>query len=534
MIATSVSAGGPGLPPDAVTLVARACSREPDRTAILFEDGLELSRQGLVERVERFAGFLRDRVGRGERVAISMDNRAELMIAWLACMARGAILVPLNPRAGRRDAAHALRDSGASLAIVDRERHSLISGVAGSCPGLGEIVVTGSAEPDGLDAYRGVADLALADARVDPAAITNVYYTSGTTGPPKGCMVDHNYWLRFVDVYTRIYGIEPQDRLLTCLSFFYNDPSWHLLTALYAGTTFVAMRRFSVSRFWEVVRRCEITQLFGIASIPSLLLTAPPASDDRDHGVRFAVQVGIPSPEIHQRLVERWGFPWFELYGLTETGIVTAMPPALGTEMVGSGSIGMPVPGAEIRLVGEDGDEVETGERGEVLIRAPGLMRGYLNQRQATRRSLRGGWFRSGDLAHADAAGLLYFDGRIKDVIRRAGENVSAAEVEGVLCEHPLIVEAAAVPVDDELRGEEIKAHVVLRQGLAPDSLASEEIADHCAAHLAPHKVPRFIEVRSEDFPRTPSMRIAKHRLIATDRDPRAQAWDRERDSRRS
>lgn len=516
------------LPPDAVTLVDRACSRDPASPAIVFEDGLTLSRQGLVERAERFGGFLRDRVSRGDRIAIMTGNRAEFMIAWIAAMACGAILVPVNPSARRRDAAHVLRDSGAPLAIVDRERHGLISAVAPSCPDLGEVVLIGANEPDGLSDYRGAADLALPDAELDPTAITNVYYTSGTTGAPKGCMVDHAYWLRFVGLYRQIYGMGPQDRLLTCLNFFYNDPSWHLLTALHSGTVFVGMRRFSVSRFWGVVREYGITQLFSIASIPSLLLTVEPHRDDRSHGIRFAVQVGVPTPEVHRQIVERWGFPWFELYGLTETGIVTAMPPALGTAMIGSGSIGLPVPGAEVRLADERGAAVPIGERGEILVRASGLMRGYFGSRVNTERAYRDGWFRTGDLAHADQSGLLYFAGRVKDIIRRSGENVSAAEVEAVLREHPLIADAAVVAVSDELRGEEIKAFVVPRPIAEAGSLSPQGIIDHCAARLAPHKVPRFIEYRSEDFPRTPSMRVAKPEILKADTDPRADAWDRE------
>jgi len=516
------------LPDDVVSLVARACAADPSRPAIIFEDGVELSRQGLVERAERFAGFLAERVSAGDRIAIAVGNRAEFMIAWIAAVARGATIVPINTGARRRDAAHLLRDSDAVLAISDSERRDLLASLLPECPSLAEVIVVSDDEPDGLAEHRGGMDLALGDARVDAGAITNVYYTSGTTGLPKGCAVDHSYWIRFVDLYRRIYGMESDDRLLTCLNFFYNDPSWHLLTALHSGSTFVAMRRFSVSRFWDVVRRQAITQLFGIAAIPTLLLTAPPGSGDRDHGVRFAVQVGIPTPDAHRELVDRWGFPWLELYGLTETGIVTAMPPELGGETVGSGSIGLPAPEVELRLAAGDAGGGDSEGRGEIEVRAPGMMRGYLGRSRETGEAFRDGWFRTGDLARRDREGLLYFEGRLKDLVRRSGENVSALEVETVLCEHPDVAEAAVVPVPDELRGEEVKAHVRLRDGASPDAVPPRELADHCAERLAPHKVPRFIEYRSEDFPRTPSMRIAKRELIDSDPNPRSTAWDRE------
>lgn len=510
---------------DAVALVAAACASGGARPALIFEDGIELSYQGLADRAAVFAGFLRDRVRPGERVAIAVGNRAEFMIAWIAAMARGVAMVPINTSARIGDATHVLRDSRAVLAIADKERWKLLAEAARRCPDLGEVIMLAGDEPDGLSGYVGAAELPLEEAEVDPEAITNVYYTSGSTGPPKGCMVDHSYWLRFVSLYREIWGMSESDRLLTCLNFFYNDPSWHLLTALRSGTTAIAMRRFSVSRFWEVVRRFEITQLFGIASIPSLLLTAPKSASDLDNRVRFAVQVGIPSPEIHERLVDRWGFPWLELYGLTETGILTAVPPVLGYESVGSGSIGMAVPGVKLRLVGPDGDEPAGDEPGEVQVRGPGMMHGYLNQPKQTREAYAGDWFRTGDLARRDPAGMLHFAGRIKDVIRRSGENVAAAEVELVLRRHPRVADVAVVPVGDELRGEEIKAHVLLEAGA---DVRPAELARHCAESLAPHKVPRFIELRREDFPRTPSMRIAKPALLATDPEPRAGAWDRE------
>ena len=244
--------------------------------------------------------------------------------------------------------------------------------------------------------------------------------------------------------------------------------------------------------------------------------------------MRFAVQVGIPSPEVHRRLVERWGFPWLELYGLTETGIVTAVRPADGLASTGTGTIGTAVPGAELRIVGGDGADAPNGVDGELLVRAPGLMREYLNRREATAEAMRDGWFHTGDLVRRDDEGRLYFAGRLKDIVRRSGENVSAAEVEAVIREHPAVLEAAVTPVADELRGEEVKAHILLQDGIGPEQAPPESLAAHCASRLAANKVPRFISYRDRDFPRTPSMRVAKRALIESDPDPRAGVWDRE------
>jgi len=260
-------------------------------------------------------------------------------------------------------------------------------------------------------------------------------------------------------------------------------------------------------------------------------MTAPPGPGDHDHGVRFAVHVGIPTLQLHRRLVDRWGFPWLELYGSTEAGIVTAVRPSEADAAVGTGTVGRPSPGVEVRLI-EPGStsvarEVSPGEPGELLVRGPGMVAGYLGRPDATRESRLDGWLRTGDLLRADDAGRFYFVGRLKDLIRRAGENVAAAEVEEVLKQHPMVVDAAVTPVADELRGEEIKAHILLVAEQRPDGVSPDELVEHCGRLLAPHKVPRFISYCSEDFPRTASMRVAKQELLK-DEDPRRGAWDRE------
>ncbi len=406
--------------------------------------------------------------------------------------------------------------------MVDDAHASLFAELQPGCPDLAEIIVAADGEPGGLSAYTGSGMPTRPDeARGD---LTNIFYTSGTTGPPKGCAVGHDYWVRFADLMAAQFGITAADRMICCLQFFYNDPPWMLLLALTAGTTMVAMRRFSVSRYWRVVRDYDVTVLFGIASTASLLLKAPASEDDKRHNVRLSIHVGIPAP-LHRDLVDRWDVPWVEAYGLTETGVIVAMPVEDAERMVGSGSIGLPCPGADVRVVGPDGTSAADGEPGEIVVRAPGLMRGYLNKPEATAETFRDGWLHTGDLGRRDSAGYLYFVGRIKDVIRRGGENVAAAEVETVLRSHAGVLEVAAVPVADELLGEEVKVHVLLGNGLTPESVPPAELIAFSADRLARYKVPRFVEYRTEDFDRTPSMRVRKETLDrSTDPD---RVWDR-------
>jgi crotonobetaine/carnitine-CoA ligase len=196
--------------------------------------------------------------------------------------------------------------------------------------------------------------------------------------------------------------------------------------------------------------------------------------------------------------------------------------------MTGSGSIGIPVPEVDLRLVGDDGADVPTGATGEVVMRGPGMFRGYLNRPQATREAMPDGWLRTGDLCRQDGRGFLYFMGRKKDVIRRSGQNLTATEVEDALRAHPMILDAAVIPVPDRERGEEVKAYLLLADGKTEADLPGEKVVEFCADRLAWYKVPRYVEYRATDFPRTPSMRVRKEVLKAERPDLTEECWDRD------
>ncbi|TAN34622.1 hypothetical protein EPN29_02355 [bacterium] len=536
-IAAPISHQGAGAPwsgvgdsPNIVQLARAGSALNPEAPAIIFEDGLVVSRSELMERVASFASYLKERLAPGDRVAIILENRAEFMIAWLAVAACRATLVSINTGAQAHDGGHILHDSAAKMVITGDAGESLVAQLKPDLPQLREVIRVGGSEPDGLSRFAGAHSFNWSELGIQPDDATNVYYTSGSTGLPKACILDHTYWLRFVDVFQRLYGMGPEDRLLSSLQFSYGDPPWMMLTSLISGGTLVAMRRFSVSRYWQVVRRHGVTIIFGIASIPSLLLKQPPSTEDRNHKVKFALQLGMPA-HLHRSVEERWGFRWVEGYGLTETGLVVSMPLALAAEMTGSGSIGVPCPEAEVSVIDDAGKPVAPGDIGEILIKAPGLMKGYLNRPDATAATIQDGWLFTGDLGHFDDRGFLYFNGRKKDIVRRGGENVAAAEVEQVLRSHPLVLEAAVVPVPDDVRGEEVKAFILLVEGATPDQFPPPKVVEYCAQRLARYKVPRYIEYRRTDFPRTPSMRVKKHALLEERRDQIAGAWDREHEA---
>jgi crotonobetaine/carnitine-CoA ligase len=219
-----------------VELVRRACVRFPSAPAMIFEDGLVVKYSHLLERVQQFAGYLRSRIHREERVAIILGNRAEFMIAWLATVAVRGTVVSINPASKSHDAGHALQDSESVMVITDDEHRDLVGRLRNQCPTLRDELYVSGSEPDGLSAYcAGVTPLPLSESRAERRDIVNIYYTSGTTGPPKGCMVDHEWWLRTVDVLLRRIPTGHEDRQLCCLQFFYSDPGHQLLECLQTG-----------------------------------------------------------------------------------------------------------------------------------------------------------------------------------------------------------------------------------------------------------------------------------------------------------
>jgi crotonobetaine/carnitine-CoA ligase len=490
-----------------IDLLQVARERVPDKPVLIFEDGLQVTRQELANLVEGFAGKLAGTLQPGDRAAIIMDNRAEFMIASLAVIAHRAAYVPVNPASGRVDGLGVLRASRATVAIVDGSSKALLDSWRPELPDLREVFVVGDEEPTGLPTGGGKLDLR--SAACQPDDIIAIPFTSGTTGIPKGCMTDHVRILRSTDVAMRVHAHSPEDRFFCPVQFFYLDAFSWLVRALRCDAVFIAVRKFSVSRFWDVVRTQRVTMLSTIATMPVWLLKAEPTSRDREHNVRFAVHAHVPR-ELHEELDRRWGFPWMENYGMMEAGLIARVPLELAAELRGSGSAGPVVDDRVVRIVDDNDDPVPTGSVGEIITQGPGMFRGYLDSPEATDQILRNGWLHTGDLGRLDERGLLFVVGRKKDVVRRSGVNVSPEEVEEVLRACPGILDAAVVGVPDVDRGEELEAHLLLKD--QKRAVAPEDIVKFCEGTLAPHKIPRYFRFVTE-LPLNASMRVRKEAL---------------------
>lgn len=446
-----------------------------------------------------------DGIEPGDRIAIMLPNVVHWPVTWLAAQKAGAVVVPVNSSYQRGDLAFVLADSGARLVVTDGEHAGLVSDVVATEEGLSGIRILDVAD-DGSEIFPATPPAVV----VDPTSLANLQYTSGTTGFPKACMLTQDYWVRLGWLCAATTGLGDDDVLLTSQPFSYMDPQWNVALALTVAAPLVVLPRFSASTFMVDVRRHRATFFYVLGSMPTLLFKQPSSPEDRDNDLRVVFCSGIPVA-LHAELEERWGAPWREVYGMTETGM-DLYTPFENASSVGSGTLGHPVATKQVRIVAPDDTEVSDGEPGELVVTGAPLMSGYWNRPEATAEVLRNGWLHTGDLAVRGTDGAIRLVGRIKDMVRRGGENVACVEVEAALERDERVVGAAVVAVPDETLGEEVKAFLQLAPGVPADQDTAQSIVEEAGAQLARFKVPRYVEFVA-DFPRTPSERVSKPAL---------------------
>lgn len=514
------------LPANVGALLEQAAAETPDRVVWnFFESEGELTYAELLARVNGLANaFLELGIGHGAHVAVMLPNIPAMPLTWLALARIGAVTVPVNVGYTDREFAYVVGDSDATHLVIHVDHLPVLEAtrMSGSVDMASSrtIVVGGGAH--GMTAWEDLA--AARSASFAPPRepshddLMNIQYTSGTTGFPKGCMLTQRYWLSSGKVNAFRDG-RAYERILASTPFYYMDPQWLLLMAVYhRGTLFVAARQ-SLSRFMVWVREHSIQ----FCLLPWVIHKQEPNPLDARNEVIRANVYGV-ARQLHAELEARFDLCAREAFGMTEVGPAMFMPIEM-TEMVGSGSCGVPAPFRRCRVADESGGTVPVGEVGELLIAGPGIMKGYYRKPEATASAFHGEWFRTGDLFRMDESGYFYIVGRVKDMIRRSGENIAAREVESVLNSVPEVAEAAVIPVPDALRGEEAKAVILLREGVTRDGGALDDIIARCQRDLAAFKVPRYYAFRTS-FPRTPSLKIAKNVLMAEDLGP-AGSFDR-------
>jgi crotonobetaine/carnitine-CoA ligase len=445
----------------------------------------------------------------GDRVALMLRNGETALAAMLAIARTGAVWVPVNTQAVGDNLAYVLEHSGPHIVIAEPDLMQVIA----TCGADLRSAMTIEAGALPLGEQSPTSGFAAASVAVDaPFAIM---YTSGTTGRPKGVLVSHRMLRLAGEAAALVSGARDGDVLYLWEPLFHIGGAQMMVLPLIRSVMLVIAERFSAGRFWLDIKASGATHLHFLGGILQILLKQPPAPLDRAHGVRIAWGGGCPE-DVWRQFEERFGVAIRECYGMTEcSSFTTANLDGL------IGSVGRPLPWFDVAVVNEAGGRVAVGERGEMVVRErlPGaLTRGYFKEPEATAKALRNGAFYTGDIASADAAGNLHFHGRMTDSVRVWGENVSAAEVEEVARKHPAIEDCVMIGVAADVGEAAIKLFVKPKAGM---SLAPHVLSDWLAPRLARYQRPRYITI-VEEFERTPSLRIMKHKLSKRTDD----AWD--------
>jgi crotonobetaine/carnitine-CoA ligase len=502
-------------------LLAEQAQRRGDAEALVFEDGAGAVRSYTYAELDEAAaraaaGLAQLGVGAGDKVVLHLSNRPEVVLTIFALARLGAVAVPSNTANRAQELLHLIGFSDAKLLVTSPDHLELFDAVLPQTPGIERVVL---ADGDGAPgAHVAFAELLqappLTDVRVtDPETPLEILFTSGTTALPKGVVLTHANWLWSGERTSRGLRLDETDRMLTALPLFHvNAQSLTVMNALTLGATAVVVEQFSASRFMDQVRRHGATHTSIVAMLLRTLLAQPPTDADRDHALRrvsYAINVSDAEKDEFER---RFGVELLNGYGLSEAMTEVSVCPVGGPGRWPS--IGLPAMDRQIRVVDASGHEVAQGEIGEITVKGvPGrtIMKEYYKDPDATARTISDGWLSTGDNGYLDELGYLYFFDRGKDIIKRAGENISASEVEAALAEHPLIARAAVIGVPDAMRDEAVMAFVVLEPGA---SLAQEDVERHCAQRLARFKVPTIVEF-TDALPTTSIGKIEKHKLRA-------------------
>ena len=513
------------LPDSLYDLLLQTAASHGDAPAWHFIDsGVRRNWREVLEGVETAAAALASiGVGSGSHVAVLAWNCEEFALTWLALSRLQAVIVPVNAVYTAREIDHVLETSDASYLVIESEFLPRLAQLSTKRIDDANVIVIGDEAPATARRWSVLMQDACArpapEVRRERDNVLNLQYTSGTTGFPKPCMLTNDYWLVLAVSSTAFFGTGLR-RLYVGSSLFYMVGMRILLNAMVGGGCAFIPRKAGAKRFMVDVAefKCDYCALF------EMVYKQPALPSDARNSLKIATIFAF-APEHHRDFERRFDVRGQEYYGMTEIGGATYVPAADLERMSGSGSCGIAAPFRELKIVDEQGGAVRAGEPGELWVRGRSMLMGYYRNPQATAEAFSEGWFRTGDIARVDADGFYYILGRMKDMVRRSGENISAREVEAVLRGMPEIQDAAIVAVPDPYREEEVKAYIQLLPGCEPSIVTPEKVISHCAAHLAAFKLPRYIEYR-DALPLTDSQRVQKKVLRAEKPDLRIGAYD--------
>lgn len=509
--------------------IVEASRRFAERDYLVY-DNERLTYAEHYRQVATLAHAMIDQFGirKGDRVALAMRNYPEWPIIFWATVSIGAVIVPLNAWWTAAELAYALRDSGACLLFADRERAQALADSIGDLPSLESLVVARAAGALPLGSHDLTQLLSAASAvtelpeiAIDPDDDATIFYTSGTTGNPKGALGSHrNICTNQVSgVYLRArteyrYGREPvppteqMGQLISAPLFHVTGSLSMLCGSTLAGSKIVFMYKWDADTAIRLIEKERLHAFGGVPSMPLQVIESPIFGQHDTSSIRAVLYGGAPpSPEL--ALQVKQAFPNASAsngYGLTETSALTTAN--IGEDYLAKPkSAGLPAPVSEVKIVDDRGQTLPMGEIGEIWIKGPQVIKGYWNKPEANAKSFSDGWLHTGDLGYQDAEGFLFVVDRAKDMLIRGGENIYCIEVEDALYHHPDVLDAAVVGIPDRVLGEQVGAMVQVRAG----SDASEKrLQEHVRSRLAAFKVPVRIVFSDDPLPRNANGKIMK------------------------
>ena len=507
-----------------------ACRKWPNKSFLCSpstsEDNLiELSFKKVKKLVEHWSTILRESgYGSGQRVALLLGTNTDHYIFKLALNNIGISCVPINPDYTQSEIIYLLEDSGANLVITNKKYEEIISNAALTSKNNPNVFIFGK-ESKNIPKSKTI----LPNQEINCETEASLLYTSGTTGKPKGCILSNQYELLCGEVYLNIKGPitlrENKDRIFNPLpSFHINAGVVTFFGAMLSGNCIIQPERFHASSWWDEIYETKATIFHYLGMVISVLLSEKNIDKTKLKYLKAGLGAGV-EPALHTQFEERLNIPLIEVWGMTEMCRILVVDEE--PRMINTRAMGRPKFGLEVRVVDQNDQDVPKNVTGEMIIRHSketprhGFFSGYLNKPEETEESWRNGWFHTGDTVKMDENNMIYFVDRSKNIIRRSGENIAAAEVEDKLYKNGLISKVACIAVTDDMREEEVMACIVLNRGIKISEKTALSIFTEASKELAYFKLPGWI-LFLDDLPVTGTQKVVKHRIFEIGVDPRS------------
>jgi long-chain acyl-CoA synthetase len=503
-----------GRPKNIVALLENTVRAYPDKLGFIAGDRRLTFGEfdGVVNRIA--AGLAGHGVKKGDHVAILLGIQLEFPLSFFALMKLGAVVVPLNTRFKGEELAYEINDSESKILIVDEEYWPFIASVQDELNTVEKVFFQGTQAPRGTLPFSLLT--AGTETRFPLAALTEmddaaIMYTSGTTGKPKGAILQHRGFVATAMLVADFIQYEPDDRMICCIPLFHITAlSCLMLSTIFCGVACVYMRQFKTKEFLEIMEKERVTQYMGVVNVIWLMVNHPDFHRYDFSSFRTALFGGSPATEEMVRGIFN-SLPHLQIsvgYGLTECFAITTSTP-YEDALRKIKAVGKCLPTMDIKIVDDKEREVPTEAIGEIVVKGVKTFKGYWKKPEATKETIVDGWVHTGDIGKIDEEGFVYVLDRKKDMINRGGEKIYSLEVENIIFDNPKVLEAAVVGVPDPVMGEVVKACVALKPG---DHATEEEIRRFCAERIADYKVPKFVEFL-DYLPRNPAGKVTKKEL---------------------